>query len=286
MKNNLNTVQLKRNGFLPQRQKDLFSMRIGITGGQIDATHLRALADAAEKYGDGYVHITSRQGIEIPFINLNDTDAARCDMDNANIRAGVAGKRVRAVVACQGDQVCNHGLIDAQKIAQRLDNLYFGADVPYKFKIGITGCPSACLKPQENDLGIMGTVHPEWNKATCTECGVCIKRCKANTITKSGNSIRIDKDRCILCGECILACKKDSMQAEKIGYTIFVGGKVGRFPREGTKLVELFDLEKVYSIVDRTIDLYCKNGRERERLGDVIDRIGIDAFKKETLVED
>lgn len=246
----------------------------------MDAGQLKALADAAEKYGEGYVHITSRQGIEIPFIDLNDTDAVRCNMDDANIRAGVAGKRVRAVVACQGDQVCNHGLIDCQTIAERLDNLYFGADVPYKFKIAITGCPSACLKPQENDLGIMGTVHPKWSKDTCTECGVCIKHCKANAITRSGSTIRIDKDRCILCGDCILACKKDALQAEKIGHTIFVGGKVGKFPREGTKLVELFELEKVYDIVDRTLDLYCKHGREGERLGDVIDRIGIEKCKK------
>ncbi|NPE29176.1 4Fe-4S binding protein [Methanococcoides sp. SA1] len=286
MKSNLNIVQLKSNGFLPQRQKDLFSMRIGVTGGHVDAAHLRALADAAERYGEGYVHITSRQGIEIPFIDLNDTDAARCDMDNANIRAGVAGKRVRAVVACQGDQVCNHGLIDSQTIAQRIDNAYFGAEVPYKFKIAITGCPSACLKPQENDLGIMGTVHPHWNEDECTKCGLCIKRCKANAITKEENTIRIDEDRCILCGECILTCKKGSIQAEKIGHTIFVGGKVGRFPREGTKLVEVFELEKVYGIVDRTLALYCKNGREGERLGDVIDRIGLEKFKKEILVED
>jgi len=59
---------LKSKGFLPLRQENMVSMRVRATGGRIDAEKLRAIADAAEKYGHGYIHITSRQGIEIPFL--------------------------------------------------------------------------------------------------------------------------------------------------------------------------------------------------------------------------
>ncbi|KGK99313.1 coenzyme F420 hydrogenase [Methanococcoides methylutens] len=283
MQNMINKEQLKKDGFLPHRQDNLCSMRVGITGGYVEVAQLRALADAAEKYGQGHIHITSRQGIEVPFVNFENVEAAKEDMKNAAVRPGVAGRRVRAVVACQGNRVCNHGLIDCQNLAEKIDREHFGADVPYKFKIAITGCPAACLKPQENDLGIMGTVHPEWKTDTCTECGVCVKRCKADAITIDENSVHIDMDKCILCGECILACPKDAIVPSKTGYTIFAGEKVGRFPRDGTRIVEVFNEEEVYDIANRSIEYYRENGGKDERLGDVIDREGIENFRDAVL---
>ncbi|WP_445474059.1 4Fe-4S binding protein [Methanococcoides methylutens] len=283
MQNTIIKEQLKKDGFLPQRQNNLCSMRVGITGGYVEVAQLRAIADAAEKYGQGHVHITSRQGIEVPFIDLENVEAAKEYMRNADVRPGVAGRRVRAVVACQGNRVCNHGLIDCQKLAEKIDNTHFGADVPYKFKIAITGCPAACLKPQENDLGIMGTVHPQWKKDTCTGCGVCVKRCKGNAINMDDGSIHIDMDKCILCGECILVCPKGAIVTSKTGYRIFAGGKVGRYPRDGTRLVEVPTEEEVYDIVNRTIEYYRENGGKNDRLGDLIDREGIGNFKDAVL---
>lgn len=279
MQNAINKEQLKKEGFLPQRQDNLFSMRIGITGGYVEVAQLRALADAAEKYGKGHVHITSRQGIEVPFVDIENVEAVKTDMKKADVRPGAAGRRVRAVVACQGNRVCNHGLIDCQGIAEKIDREHFGADVPYKFKIAITGCPAACLKPQENDMGIMGAVHPEWKSDACTECGVCVKRCKADAINLEEGEVNIDTDNCILCGECILACPKDAIMPSRTGYTIFAGGKVGRFPRDGTRVAEVSTEEEVYDIVNRTIEYYRENGGKDERLGDVMDRKGIDNFR-------
>jgi len=61
---------LKSKGFLPQRQENMFSMRLKVVSGNLDAEKLRAIADAAEKYGSGYIHITSRQQIEVLLLNL------------------------------------------------------------------------------------------------------------------------------------------------------------------------------------------------------------------------
>ena len=146
-KNEINA--LKSKGFLPQKQEDCFSMRLKIVGGQLDVEKLRAIADTAEKYGSGYVHITSRQGIEIPFVRLEDTEKANCELENYGIAGGATGKKVRTVVACQGKNVCNSGLIDTQQLASKISEKYFGEPVPKKFKIAITGCPAACMKPQE-----------------------------------------------------------------------------------------------------------------------------------------
>ena len=61
---------LKKGGFMRQKQKNCFSLRLKSVGGHLDAKQLATIAEVSEKYGDGYVHLTSRQGVEIPFINL------------------------------------------------------------------------------------------------------------------------------------------------------------------------------------------------------------------------
>ena len=63
---------LKKGGFMRQKQKGYFSLRLQVVGGNLTAENIKTVAEVAEKYGKGYVHMTSRQGIEIPFINFDD----------------------------------------------------------------------------------------------------------------------------------------------------------------------------------------------------------------------
>ena len=247
---------IKSKGFLPQRQENMFSMRLKVVSGNLDAEKLRAIADAAEKYGSGYVHITSRQQIEVPFVNLEDVEAARSELEEKGISGGSAGKRVRAVVACQGDRVCRNGLIDCEKLSRMIDEKYFGEAVPKKLKIAVTGCPSACVRPQENDFGVMGTVKPEILKENCVGCKRCEKACKVGAIKVIEDKACIDIEKCILCGACIAACRKDALRAEKTGCTVFVGGKAGRQPRQGTKIIELADEEQLFSVLEKTFEYY------------------------------
>ncbi|MDY9927858.1 4Fe-4S binding protein [Methanosarcina sp.] len=269
---------IKSKGFLPQRQENMFSMRLRVVSGNLDAEKLRAIADAAEKYGSGYVHITSRQQIEVPFVKLEDVEAAINELEKKGISGGSAGKKVRAIVACQGNRVCRHGLIDCQELASRIDEKYFGEAVPKKLKIAVTGCPSACMRPQDNDFGIMGTVRPEIRKENCVGCKLCEKACKMGAITVLEDKAHIDTEKCILCGACIAACRKDALKAEKTGCTIFVGGRAGRQPRQGIKLFELADEKQLFSILEKTFEYYRKEGLDGERLGELIDRLGIEKY--------
>ena len=61
---------LKKGGFMRQKQKGYFSLRIQVVGGNLTAENIKAVSEVAEQYGKGYVHMTSRQGIEIPFIRF------------------------------------------------------------------------------------------------------------------------------------------------------------------------------------------------------------------------
>ncbi|MDQ1254407.1 MAG: anaerobic sulfite reductase subunit [Euryarchaeota archaeon] len=280
---NIEQSSSKKQGFLSQKQDNMFSMRLRVVAGRVDAEKLRAIADAAEKYGDGYIHITSRQQIEIPFVKLGDIEDASCELEKQGIFKGSSGKRVRAIVACQGNSVCKYGLIDCQRLAGMVDEKYFGEIVPKKLKIAITGCPSACVKPQDNDFGIMGTTKPEILEENCVGCGRCEKICKMGAIKVLEEKARIDREKCILCGACIATCKKDALKAEITGCTIFVGGSMGRNPRHGTKIVELADEEQLFSILEKTVDYYRKYGLDGERLGELLDRLGIEKYREEVL---
>ena len=55
----INFTELKKGGFMKQKQKDRFSMRLKTVGGQITAQQLQTIEDVAQKYGQGYIHLTS-----------------------------------------------------------------------------------------------------------------------------------------------------------------------------------------------------------------------------------
>ena len=112
---------LKKGGFMRQKQKNNFSLRIAVVGGTLTAENLKKIAEVAEEHGEGYVHLTSRQGVEIPFIKLEDIDVVKEELAEGGCKPGVCGPRVRTVTACQGNAVCPSGNIDTQDIAKKLD---------------------------------------------------------------------------------------------------------------------------------------------------------------------
>ncbi len=272
---------MKDKGFLSQRQDDYFSLRLHVAGGNLTSEKLRAIADAADKFGDGYIHVTSRQGIEVPFVHVDNAENISSMMQDAKIGPGASGKKIRAIVACQGNKVCSNGIVDCQDICEKIDENYFGQPVPYKFKIAVTGCPASCLKVQENDFGIMGTMQPKFVEENCVTCGLCKKACKVDAIDINDDVLILDHEKCIMCGECIRVCKKDAMQIAKEGFTIYVGGKVGRKPRMGIRILKTVSEPVMYEVLERTLAYYRENGLEGERIIDVIDRCGTDHFERE-----
>lgn len=71
-------------------------------GGTLTAKQLAVVSEVAEIYGKGYVHLTSRQGVEIPFIKLEQIDEVKDALAKGGVVPGVCGPRVRTVTACQG----------------------------------------------------------------------------------------------------------------------------------------------------------------------------------------
>jgi dissimilatory sulfite reductase (desulfoviridin) alpha/beta subunit len=272
---------LKKGGFMRQIQKNRFSVRLKVVGGQLTTEQLRGISDAAKKYGKGYVHLTSRQGVEIPFIGLEDIEAVKAELAEAGVKVGVCGPRVRTVTACQGAAVCPSAAIETSALAQELDERYFGKELPHKFKIGITGCKNNCLKAEENDLGVKGGIFPEWKKPACTWCGLCEAVCpvKVVTVDAQNQSLSFNASGCVYCGKCVQSCPSGAWEG-KPGYLLSFGGMFGNEIKEGLRLLPLlFDKTYVFKAADAVIAFYQENAKPSERLGKTITRLGAEKLK-------
>lgn len=269
---------LKKGGFMRQKQKDNFSLRLQVVGGALTAENLKKIAEVAEKYGDGYVHLTSRQGVEIPFIKLNDVDEVKEELAKGGCKPGVCGPRVRTVTACQGEKICPSGNIDTYHIAEVLDQRYFGRELPHKFKFGVTGCQNNCLKAEENDVGIKGALEVKWIEDKCIGCGVCEKACRTNAISITDGKVSIQEDTCNNCGRCAKACPTDAWDTTP-AYILSFGGLFGNTVSKGESPLPLVTSEEqLFRVTDAAITFFADHANAGERFKFTIDRIGWDKF--------
>lgn len=272
---------LKKGGFMRQKQKGCFSLRLAVVGGNLTAENIKTVAEVAEKYGHGYVHMTSRQGIEIPFIKVEDINEVKEELAKGGVGTGVCGPRVRTITACQGAAICPSGCIDTYTLAKELDARYFGRELPHKFKFGVTGCQNNCLKAEENDVGIKGGMTVECNYDDCIQCGVCVKACREGALRMEDGKIVIDREKCNNCARCVKSCPTDAWVGEP-GYIVSFGGLFGNKIYKGEQIVPIIrDKETLFRVTDAAISFFEKHANAGERFRLTLERVGKEEFKKE-----
>ena len=273
--------ELKREGFIPQRQEGLFSLRVKVLGGRLEAEDLNTLADIAENYGRGHVHLTSRQGLEIPFIRLGDIDEVKKALADNNLETAKLAPGLRTMTACQGASVCPSGLTAPQDLVETLDRELDGQGLPHKFKIGVTGCPNNCVKAEENDIGLKGAMIPLWTAPDrCTHCGICQKVCPAAAITVSKDDLAYDSEKCIHCGRCFNRCPEKCWSG-RAGWHLYFGGLFGNVIQLGRRVFPtLTEDADVVAAVGRGLAFFRQHGHKRERFGMTIKRVGWDKLEE------
>ncbi|MBI5904019.1 MAG: 4Fe-4S binding protein [Deltaproteobacteria bacterium] len=274
--------ELKKGGMMRQAEAGLFSVRLHVVGGRLDTTQLRAIHDAADRFGRGEVHLTSRQGVEIPNVRQDSLSALKEFLSPSGVGVGVCGPTVRTVTACQGCRVCPSGVIDSPELADAADRAFYGKPVPHKFKIGVSGCVNNCMKAEENDAGIKGWIEPRWERGPCTLCGVCAAVCPTKAIaTAEDGSLTVDLDLCIGCGDCIVSCPSGGMREARRGYRLFAGGKFGRKPFLGKRILGVLTTkEEAMAAITAVLEFFRAHGKPRERFGDTLERTGFDALER------
>lgn len=149
--------RVKAQGFLLNKHTDNFSGRVLPKGGVFSAQDLVAIAECAEKFGNGNVGITSRLCAEIVGIPFDKIPEAQAFMKERGLIFGGTGPKIRPVTACKGT-TCIFGNCDTQALATEIHERYYvgwgDLTFPHKFKIGVGGCHHSCMKPSLNDFGI------------------------------------------------------------------------------------------------------------------------------------
>ena len=141
-------------GAIIQRDKETYAVAPHIPGGIIDPIKLRNIADVAEKYGS-VIKITSAQRIAIVGIQERDIDQV---WEELGMKHGAAiGLCVRSLKICPGTSFCKRGQQDSVGIGLKLDDIYHGMDLPFKLKMGVSGCMNSCAESVIKDIGLIGT---------------------------------------------------------------------------------------------------------------------------------
>lgn len=147
-------------GIYSHRGGKVFMNRIRIPAGLLVPSQLRALASASQKYGDGVLHITTRQDIQIHDVELEDTIKIMEYLKEYNLSPrGGGGNTVRNVVGCPLSGLCRDEIFDVRRHAIALTEYLLrqqtSFNLPRKFKISFSGCPKDCAGCLVNDLGFL-----------------------------------------------------------------------------------------------------------------------------------
>ncbi|MBQ1259860.1 MAG: hypothetical protein IIX97_07085 [Clostridia bacterium] len=281
--------RIKGLGFLrDKRFPDVFNVRVITRNGKITSKEAIDIATASEKFGSGEVAMTTRQTIEIQGIPYANVQPVIDYLAERGLMTGGTGPKVRPVVSCKGT-TCVFGLIDtyslSEKIHERFSVGYHDVTLPHKFNIAVGGCPNNCVKPDLNDLGIIGQRIVNIDYSKCRGCKVCQieKCCPINAARLTDGKITVDES-CNKCGRCLGKCPFGAFEDYTDGYKIYIGGRWGKKAAMGRPLNKIFTSEEeVLDMIEKIILFFKNEGTPGERFADTVNRLGFDVVESKLL---
>ena len=274
--------RVKALGFLQHKGTNKFNGRIITRNGRITDDECAVIAEASKRYGDGHMMMTTRMTIEVSGIDYKDIDAFRAFIGKAGLETGGTGSKVRPVVSCKGT-TCQYGLYDTYALSEEIHDRFFkgygSVSLPHKFKIAVGGCPNNCVKPDLNDLGIVGARIPQYDMEKCRGCKKCQLEaaCPIHAAKLVDGKLVIDAEACNNCGRCVGKCPFHCNDEGVYGWKIYVGGRWGKKVAHGQMLGKIFtDKQEVLDTVEKAILLFRSEGIPGERFADTISRIGFE----------
>lgn len=293
----INTKKLKKNAFRVTKERGLTASRVRVPGGHLDARYLSMIQNIAETYGNGTVHMTVRQGFEIPGIKYEDMEKVNellqpiiegLNINQPEVGKGYSSSGTRNITACVGNRVCPYACYDTTAFAKRIEKEIFPHDL--HFKVALTGCPNDCGKVRMHDFGIMGMTEPQYDIDRCVSCGACVKACKKKSVgalTFVNYKVQRNHEKCIGCGECVIQCPTRAWtRSDQKYYRLTLLGRTGKKnPRLGEDFIKWVDedsiikiIKNTYDYVEHYIDKTAPGGKEH--IGYIVDRTGFEEFRK------
>ena len=284
--------RVKGLGFLNNKGTDNFSARVLTVNGKITAAQHRCIAEAAELFGNGNITFTTRLSIEVQGIPFDKIDDFRNYIAKEGLKTGGTGAKIRPIVSCKAT-TCKFGRLDSFAISEEMHHRFFegynDVALPHKFKMAVGGCPNNCMKPDLNDMGIVGQLIPTHDLDKCKGCKKCkIEQvCPMDACKVVDKKITRDTNICNNCGRCVGKCPFGVVDEGTPGYKLYIGGRWGKKISIGKPLTTIFKTqEEVLDVMEKAILLYKDQGIKGERFEETIKRISFENIEEQLLDDD
>lgn len=261
---------------------------------------LRTLADIWERHGSGLTNFHGSTG-DIIFLGTktDELETTFQELTAVGFDLGGSGSAMRTPSCCVGQARCEWACFDAMKLCNDLthehqDEMHRPA-FPYKFKIKCSACPNDCVAAAARaDLSVIGT----WKDAIRQDDAAVsayaaagldiqkdvVERCPTRCIEWQNGKLSIENSECVRCMHCINVMPKALRPGTEKGATLLIGAKapIVRGALLSSVLVpfvpeaELKDT--IEELLKRIWEFWDEYGENRERVGELIQRVGLPAF--------
>ncbi|MCP4748333.1 MAG: dissimilatory-type sulfite reductase subunit beta [Desulfobacteraceae bacterium] len=289
---------------------EVYTVRCG--GARLMSTGLiREICEIADKHCGGHVRWTTRNNIEFMVDNKSKVKPLLDDLKGRKFKGGSfkfpiggTGAGVTNIIHTQGWIHCHTPATDASgPVKAVMDELFADFQdhrMPAHVRVSLACCLNMCGAVHCSDIAILGyhrkppMLDHEYLDKMC-EIPLAIASCPTAAIRPSKvefkgekvNSVAVKNERCMFCGNCYTMCPSMPLaDTEGDGIVIMAGGKVSNrisAPKFSKVVVAFIPNEaprwpRTTHIIKNMIEVYSKDARKYERLGDWAERIGWERF--------
>ena len=263
---------------------------------------LRYLCEVWERRGSGLTNVHGSTGDMVLLGTTTDQlEPIFSELSHRGFDLGGSGSDARTPSCCNGPARCEYACYDTMKVCYQVtmdyqDELHRPA-FPYKWKFKFSGCPNDCVASiARSDMSVIGIWRDgiRQDDAAVTAyaaggldiakdvAGLCPARC----MKWDGKKLSIDNKSCVRCMHCLNVMPKALRPGLERGAALLIGAKAPIV--EGALLASVLvpfiaiDTPEGYAefkgLVERIWDVWCEDGKARERVGEFIQRVGYGNF--------
>jgi len=261
---------------------------------------LRKICDIWEKHGSGITNMHGSTGdIILLGTTTDELEPTFSELQKIDFDIGGSGSDVRTPSCCCGMARCEWACYDTMRACYDFtmnyqDEIHRPA-FPYKFKFKFSGCPNDCVASiARADMSVIGTWRDDIqiDKAAVKEYadkGMDIQKdvvgnCPARCMDWDGKELKIENSYCRRCMHCINAMPKALAPGKDRGATVLLGSKapIVEGALLSSVLIPFVKMEPPYQeikdVIENIWDIWCEEGKNRERVGEFIQRVGMGNF--------
>ena len=285
-----------------------------------DTKYLRGICDIWELRGSGLLNMHGSTGdlVLLGTITPQLEEIFYELTHKLNTDLGGSGGNLRTPSDCIGSARCEWACYDTQALCHFMTNKYqdelHRPAFPYKFKFKFDGCSMCCVASiARSDMAFIGTwrdairvdqkavaayvggelvpnagAHKDRNWGKFDIKAEVVDRCPGKCIAFDGKKLEINNKECLRCMHCIAVMPRALRIGNDRGLSIFVGAKAPILdgPQLGSLVVPFFKVEEPYDeiceFIEATWDWWMDEGKNRERIGETMKRLGFQALLKAT----